>query len=161
VRRGRQDDFQLAARLLPEWSAFQLDQAIAATDLDLEHRPAWWSVARLFQWLLFLALWAGLAWWVGTLIWPGLPRPLAGPLAFPLALALGGLSVGWLLSGLSRLAVGAQAKAKAATASRRLRRAISQVTQRSVLGPVNEELRRHNQAQADLNLLLAPRRRAS
>jgi GTP-binding protein EngB required for normal cell division len=159
--RGWQDAIQRAARLNQAELPDRLDQAIAATELDLDRRPTWWSLARLFQWLFFIALLAGLAWWGGSLIWSALPRPMAGPLAYPVVLALGGLLAGLLLSGLSRLAVGAQARAKAATASRRLRRAISQVTQRSVLGPVNEELRRHNQAQTALNLLLAPRRSAA
>ncbi|MDR1386367.1 MAG: 50S ribosome-binding GTPase [Propionibacteriaceae bacterium] len=158
--RGWQDAIQRAARLrqgeLPEL----LDQAIAAADLGLTRRPGWWSLARLAQWLFFIAFVGGLLWWAGALLWPSLPRLTVGPLAGPPALALGGLVAGLLLAGLSRLAVGVQARAKAATAGRRLRRAIGQVTQLAVVAPVNEELRRHNQARAALNRLLSPRRLA-
>ncbi|WP_285103034.1 GTPase [Promicromonospora sp. MEB111] len=66
VTRGVADPWVLAARsrgqagidTLPD----ALDQAVAATRVEAQRRPMWWSLVNVVQWLLVVVLAAGLLW---------------------------------------------------------------------------------------------------
>ncbi|MFD7311697.1 GTPase [Promicromonospora sp. NPDC059942] len=66
VTRGVADPWVLAARsrgqagidTLPD----ALDQAVAATRVEAQRRPVWWSLVNVVQWLLVAVLVAGLLW---------------------------------------------------------------------------------------------------
>ncbi|MFJ3404284.1 GTPase [Promicromonospora sp. NPDC090134] len=66
VTRGVADPWVLAARsrgqagidTLPD----ALDQAVAATRVEAQRRPVWWSLVNVVQWLLVAVLAAGLLW---------------------------------------------------------------------------------------------------
>ncbi|WP_369371632.1 GTP-binding protein HSR1 [Promicromonospora sp. Populi] len=85
VTRGVADPWVLAARSrgqeginkLPD----ELDQAIAATRVEVTRRPVWWSLVNIVQWSLVVAVVAGLLWLLvlfgfAYLQLPPLPTPV-------------------------------------------------------------------------------------
>ena len=137
-----------------------IDQAVLSTDLGTRLGRTWWSIVRVLQWLILVAAVGGLVWlavnfvMTGYLGLPALPTPQVGALPLPTVLAVGGIAIGLLAAGVSRVAVGLGAKTTAAAAVRRLRRAMEKVAQDSVITPINDELRRHDQAKAALDQIV-------
>ena len=136
-----------AARPHDDDLADELDQAVLRTPLR-EKNPRWWSLVGGLQVALALAAVVGLLWLlvVGVVAWlqlPELPTPDVGPVALPTVLLLGGLIGGLLLAALSRwfAAVGARRRARAV--EKRLRAAVAEVAQGSVIEPVEAVLQRH------------------
>jgi hypothetical protein len=158
--RGWQQAVQRAARSQEGSLPDQLDHAIGAANLGIDQKPGWWTLVKILQILLFACFLVGAVWlaldffghdYLGL---PEIPRPAVGKVPLPSLLAVGGLVLGLILAGLSRVAVIAHAKARQVATARTLRQAIARVTDGAVVGPVNAELRRHNQARAALDHLL-------
>lgn len=136
-------------RLLPD----KLDQAVAATDLGLSRTAVWWAIVRVLQWLLVVAVVAGLGWLAADLVLayfqlPLLPRVTWSGWPAPTVLALGGAAAGLLLAGVSRIGVAVGARRKAVRARVALRKSIATVAATEVVAPVTEELNRYERAVA-------------
>lgn len=132
-----------------------LDRAVATTDLDVRRHRRWWTLVRVLQWLLVATVVAGLGWLASAFVLaylqlPPLPRVTWWGLPAPTVLAVGGVAAGLLLAGLSRIGVEVGARRRAARAGRSLRRAISGVSQESVVDPVTAELDRYERARKAL-----------
>jgi GTP-binding protein EngB required for normal cell division len=123
----------------------RLDAALAGTDLGADRIPVWAGLVRALQWLLILAALGGALWLaaiavVAYLQLPEVPTPSVGQLPVPTLLLVGGLVLGIVLALVCRLLVSATARRRARTAERRLRTAISEVSQELVVAPVESEL---------------------
>jgi hypothetical protein len=121
----------------------RLDLAIAETDLGVARLPVWAGVVRVLQWLLILAAIGGGVWSVamaasGTLGSSSVPKVLG--VSLPLLLLIGGVAAGILLALLCRVLVSATARSRAASADRRLREAVHEVSDELVVTPVATEL---------------------
>ena len=121
----------------------RLDLAIAETDLGVARLPAWAGVVRVLQWLLILTAIGGGVWSVamaasGTLGSSSVPKVLG--VSLPLVLLMGGVAAGILLALLCRVLVAATARSRAASADRRLRAAVHEVSDELVVTPVATEL---------------------
>lgn len=135
--------------LLPD----DLDKAMAVTDLGTDRGTWWWTIVRVLQWILMLAVVVGLGWLAVNAVLAyfmlvGLPVPQVGveggfhaPL--PTVLALGGAAGGLLLALVSRLFVELGARAAARRARSALTRAIHRVARDTIIDPVRAELDRH------------------
>jgi hypothetical protein len=161
----------VAASMTREWSAAvrrasvsrfddlndALDKAVTGTDLGVSRTPLWWRLVRGLQWLLVLAALAG-GLWLGALAVFGylrLPAPATPDylgLPVPTLLLIGGVAVGVVLALLCRLLVGISARAKARSTDRRLRAAITEVTQRVVIGPIDAEVEAYRTVQDGLRV---------
>jgi hypothetical protein len=122
-----------------------LDKAITSTDLGVSRTPVWWRLVRFLQWLLILTaagggLWLGGLAMMGFLQMPAPRTPRYGGFPVPTLMLLGGVVVGVALALGSRVFTGIAARARAASADRRLRAAISEVTERLVIEPIEAEV---------------------
>lgn len=125
-----------------------LDHAVASTGLGLPERAAWWRGADLVQWLLVIAMVAGLGWWGAIAVAERLAVPLPAPpvwgeVPWPTVALLGGAALGLLVAGVARLVVAAGARRRARHARARLRTAVGQVADHVVVEPVETVLARH------------------
>ncbi|HYO40973.1 MAG TPA: GTPase [Nocardioidaceae bacterium] len=132
-----------------------LDKAVTSTDLGVSRTPVWWRLVRVVQWALVLTALVGGLWLAGLAVMgylqmpaPTTPRYRGFPL--PTLLLLGGVLAGILLGLLCRVVVGLSARAKARSADRRLRGAISEVTERLVVEPVQAEVEAYRATQSGL-----------
>jgi hypothetical protein len=121
----------------------RLDLAIAETDLGVARLPVWVNLVRIVQWLLIVTALVGGVWSVamaasGTLGSSSVPT--YGGVSLPLLLLLGGVGAGVLLALLCRLLVSTTARSRAATANRRLRQAVEEVSTELVVAPLEAEL---------------------
>ncbi|MBW0116904.1 GTPase [Pseudonocardia abyssalis] len=154
--RRRQDD-------LPD----ALDRAVASTDLGLDRPPRWWRAAGLLQALLAVLAVAGGVWLLGLYLLtllrlPEPPTPMIGAVPWPTALLLGGLLVGLVLAGISRILAGIGARRRRAAVERRLDRAVAEVADDLVLTPVTAELQAYwDLRQAVTELSRSPGRRGA
>lgn len=133
-----------------ETLADELDQAVATTDLAMERGQGWWKVVSVLQWVILAVCLAGGAWLLldvllGYLQLPTLPSVAVGRLPLPTVMLLGGAAAGVLLGLASRIGVEIGARAKASRAERVLVRSVTEVADRLVIAPVNEELARFNE----------------
>jgi len=127
---------------LPEVSD-RLDLAIAETDLGVARLPVWANLVRVLQWLLIVTALAGGVWSIamaasGTLGSSSVPT-YAG-VSLPILMLLGGVAAGVLLALICRLLVSATARSRAASADRRLRKAVHEVSDELVVAPIEAEL---------------------
>ncbi len=124
-----------------------LDRAVAGTDLEDDHRPAWWSLAGGVQALVAVAMAVGAAWLLAAFVvaWlqlPPLPMPdvAAGvPIAWPTVLLLGGIVVGLAVGALSALAARAGATRARARVRTRLDERIRHVVDDVLVDAVEAE----------------------
>ena len=122
-----------------------LDRAVSGTDLGVSRTPLWWRSARVLQWALFLTALAGGLWLAGLAVLGYLQMPAPGTPDYrgfpvPTLMLLGGVVVGILLAMLCRALAGVSARARARSADRRLRAAISEVTEDLVVQPIEAEV---------------------
>ena len=101
------------------------------------------GAVRLLQWLLILTALVGGGWTLalaasGSLGDDAVPE-VAG-IDVPILMLVGGVVAGILLALLCRLLVAATARKRAATANRRLRAAVHEVSSELVVAPVEREL---------------------
>ncbi|WFE37720.1 GTPase [Micromonospora sp. WMMD998] len=128
-----------------------LDHAVAATDLGMDGRPAWWRMVGGIQWLVTLAALAGLLWLVlgyalRFLGLPALEYPKLGEVPWPTVLLLGGLLAGLLVAALTRPVVGWAAGRARHQAEQRLLTSVGSVGEKYVLDPVWAVLARYGAA---------------
>ncbi|GAA1392528.1 YfjP family GTPase [Luteococcus peritonei] len=150
--RGWADAVRTASRRDDKLLADELDKAVATTDLAMDRGQGWWKIFQVLQWLLIAAVVVGLV-WLGArfaMIYFGLPPLDLGPtwhgFALPTLLVIGGVAAGLLLAAVSRLLVEFAARAKAARATAVLEKSIGRVSEERIIGPINAELRRYEQA---------------
>jgi energy-coupling factor transporter ATP-binding protein EcfA2 len=123
----------------------RLDRTLATTDLDAEKIPGWAGAVRFVQWVLIIIALTGGVWLAALAVMKYLDMPspstptLLG-LAVPLWMLVAGASLGVLLAFVCRLLVASTAKTRARTADRRLRDAISGVSDELVIAPIKAEL---------------------
>ncbi|GAA1014327.1 hypothetical protein Aple_079880 [Acrocarpospora pleiomorpha] len=136
-----------AARSRTDDLADTLDQAVATTSLGVSKRPHWWRAVGLLQWLLFAIMIAGALWLLAYfglsyLQLPEASAPTIGRLPWPTALLLGGAITGLLVALLSRLAAWLGGRHRAHKANKALQSSVTEVGERLVLTPAQEELTR-------------------
>jgi len=140
------------AASLPE----AVDQAVVATDLGMEAKRGWWSVVRLFQWIIFAITVLGLGWLATNVVlsvflqMPAVPAPKLWTLPLPTWLVIGGVAAGLILAGISRIGVAVSAKAASVRVQYRLRKAMEKVAVEQIITPIDDELDRYRQAQEAL-----------
>ena len=155
MNRGWSQAVRAAARSRQDALPDALDRAVATTDLDLDKHRGWWNVVRVLQWLLIVAVVAGLLWLGSAFVLaylqlPPLPKVSWWGFPAPTVLTIGGVLAGLVLAGLSRVGVEVGARRRAARARTSLRSAIARVSDDLVLAPVNEERRRYGDARKAL-----------
>jgi GTP-binding protein EngB required for normal cell division len=136
-----------------------LDRAVVGTDLGVSRTPLWWRVSKLLQVLFALCLLGGLLWLaalaiLGYLQIPAPDAPEQYGLPLPTLLLLLGLGGGLALAVVGRFVNGLVAKSKARSAERRLRSAISGVTDDLVLEPIEAELAAYAEVRRSLDAAL-------
>ena len=137
-----------------------IDQAVVSTDLGLSEKRRWWTVVRVFQWMVLAVAIIGLGWLAtnfvltGFLLMPALPTFPLGALPMPTWIVIVSVAVGLLLAGISRLAVAIGAKSASVRAVGRLRKAMERVAITYVITPIDNEIERHDHAQEVLDQIL-------
>ncbi|MFC0221667.1 YfjP family GTPase [Nocardioides zeicaulis] len=137
----------------------RLDRAVASTDLGADRIPAWAGLVRVLQYLLILSAIVG-AGWLGLLALnsyarlPDIPTPEVGAFPLPTLLLVGGILLGLLLALVCRWLVAMTARKRARTADKRLRDAISEVSQEVVVAPVQAELASYAEVREALSAAL-------
>jgi GTP-binding protein EngB required for normal cell division len=123
----------------------RLDRAIAATDLRADRIPIWAGLVRVLQWLLIIAAVVG-GGWLAVLAFgsyarlPEPPTPELREFPIPTLMLLGGVALGVLLALVCRVLVSMTARRRARSADKRLRDAISAVSEELVVHPIQAEL---------------------
>ncbi len=136
-----------------------LDRAVASTDLGADRIPIWAGLVRVLQYLLIVSAVIGAA-WLGVLAFgsyarlPEPPTPEWRGLPVPTLLLIGGVLAGLLLALVCRGLVALTAKSRAASANRRLRAAISEVSEDVVVAPIRTEIARCAEAREGLAVAL-------
>jgi hypothetical protein len=132
-----------------------LDRAVVGTDLGVTKVPIWWRLARFLQVLFALAvvggaLWLGVLAVLGYLQIPAPSTPRRYGLPLPTLLLLLGLVGGLVLGLVGRVLNGLVARSRARAADRRLRSAISEVTDELVVKPIDAELAAYGEVRRHL-----------
>jgi GTPase Era involved in 16S rRNA processing len=123
----------------------RLDRAVASTDLGAAKIPVWAGLVRVLQYVLIVSAVLG-AGWLALLAFgsyarlPEPPTPEVGAFPLPTLMLLGGVGLGILLALVCRWLVSLTAKARARSADKRLREAISEVSAEVVVTPIQAEL---------------------
>jgi hypothetical protein len=136
-----------------------LDRAVGGTDLGASRTPAWWRIGRFLQLLLALAVVAGALWLAGLVALGYFQLPVPDPpeeygLPLPTLLLVGGLAGGLAFGVLARVVNRLVARSRARSADRRLRAAITEVTEELVVQPVEAELDAYGQVRRALETAL-------
>jgi GTP-binding protein EngB required for normal cell division len=160
----------VAATLAPRWAfavraasgwhrggsglSAALDGAVRGVEIR-QSSPLWWPVVGAAQLLLAVIAAVGFAWLgvIGVLDWVrSAPSevPFLGPVPLPTAMLVGGLALGGLLIGISRLLVEAGAGRLRQQLARRLNDVVGEVAQVWVLTPVNDVLADHREVRVAL-----------
>ena len=123
----------------------RLDRAVASTDLGADKIPVWAGLVRVLQYVLIVSALVG-AGWLALLAFgsyarlPEPPTPEVGAFPLPTLLLLGGVGLGLLLALVCRWLVSLTARSRARKADKRLRDAISEVSEEMVVAPIQAEL---------------------
>jgi GTP-binding protein EngB required for normal cell division len=132
-----------------------LDRAVVGTDLQVTETPSWVRAVSAVQFIGLLAALVGLGWMAGLLALqlsgsatPDPPRVWG--LSLPLILLVGGLLLGWLLSVVSATFADRSAHRAARVADRELRAAVSDVSLKHVVAPLEAELGAYERARTAL-----------
>jgi hypothetical protein len=137
----------------------RLDRAVASTDLGADRIPVWAGLVRVLQYVLILSAILG-AGWLALLAFgsyarlPEPPTPEVWSFPLPTLLLLGGVGLGLLLALVCRWLVSMTAKARARTADKRLRDAISEVSTETVVEPIQAELASYGAVREGLSVAL-------
>jgi energy-coupling factor transporter ATP-binding protein EcfA2 len=120
----------------------RLDRAVAGTDLGPDRVPLWQRAVGGLQWVLALVALAG-ALWLLALVALGffqlddvVPLPRTHGVPLPTLLLAAGLLAGLLLGLVTRPLVRLRARRRGRAAARRLRRAVDDVAEDELLGPM-------------------------
>ena len=135
---------EASVSLLPDLND-ALDTAVSGTNLGVARTPIWWSAVRVLQWALILTALSGAVWLAGLALMGYLQLPASDAPDYegfpvPTLMLLGAVAAGILLALLCRVLTGLSARSKARSADRRLRAAISEVTERLVIEPIEVEI---------------------
>ncbi|WP_026926253.1 GTPase [Granulicoccus phenolivorans] len=139
----------------------RLDRAIATTDLGLDADRGWWRAITVLQWILIVAVLAGLI-WLGVdflmlyLQLPPLPTVQWRGFGVQTLLVVGGVAAGLLVALFARIGVEIGARSKQRSARRALQKSIARVTDKLVIEPVNAEVTRYETVRRDLAEVLGP-----
>ncbi|HEX5087906.1 MAG TPA: GTPase [Nocardioides sp.] len=136
----------------------RLDRQIGATDLGVARIPVWAGAVRVLQWLLILAALLGGGWTLALAVSGSLGDdsvPEYWGIDLPVLLLVGGVVVGILLALLCRILVDVTARNRAATADRKLRAAVHDVSAELVVKPVEQELEAFRTVRTGLDKALA------
>ncbi len=129
-----------ATRRLPD----ALDQAVAATDVQIGRRPVWWWIVGFFQWLGLLLATAGALWLLAlaaaSFLQLDLTAPDVGALPVPTIMLVGGALIGVVLAGVSLAAARTGAARRAATVRKQLRDVVARVAEDVVVEPLERAL---------------------
>lgn len=124
-----------------------LDQAIAGTDVKAGRKSWWWGVFNVVQWLALLTAVGGLGWLAVLAVLgylqlpvPEVPRVEGWPL--PTLMIAGGAALGVLLAITAKFITAGAARARAGSARKRLKAAVTQVAGEHVVEPVETEIGR-------------------
>lgn len=133
-----------------------VDSAVDATDLGVTRSRPWMRLVNVVQWLLLLAVVAGVAWWVAVTVSDstGLPDPELAGAPVPLIVAVAALVLGIALGIAGRIGVRVSAGRQAQEADRALRSSIGTVAEQQVLAPLDTELRAYDATRAGLQSAL-------
>ncbi|EON24878.1 MULTISPECIES: YfjP family GTPase [Nocardioides] len=137
----------------------RLDRAVAATDLGADKIPWWAGLVRLLQWLLIIAAVVG-GGWLALLAFgsyarlPEPPTPDLRGFPIPTLLLLGGIGLGVLLALVCRVLVSLTARRRGRSADKRLRDAITSVSEELVVQPVQAELAAYSSMRDGLAIAL-------
>ncbi|HBX81701.1 MAG TPA: ABC transporter, partial [Propionibacteriaceae bacterium] len=120
-------------------------------EIDDDRPRVWWVLVTIVQWLLMIAVVAGVLWWFANpvLVLLGLPMlPSVTWRGLPAQWVLvgGGIAGGVLLGLLSSVFVNIGSRMRARKVRRVLTQRLDKVTQREILGNVDMELQRYAQA---------------
>jgi predicted GTPase len=119
----------------------RIDAALGRVDLGASRLPVWAGLVRVLQWLLIIAALGGAVWTVADAVSGSLKDATkVGGVALPLAILIAAVVVGIVLALVCRVLVAGTAKARAASADKRLRTAVSDVSREVVVAPVQAEL---------------------
>ena len=118
---------------------------------DTERAPGWWWPARITQWVLVLAVLAGVAWLGGLVVYAVLgvaepPHPLladAGYLPYVALIIVGVLGLGWLLATGCRSLVLSAADRRREEMEDNMRDQITAVAKELIVGEIDGEMRRY------------------
>ncbi|WP_036923236.1 GTPase [Propionicicella superfundia] len=149
--RGWADAVKEAARSNRALLPGRLDAAIAGTDLQFERGQSWWTVVRVLQWLLIVAVVAGLGWLAVDFLLlylqlPALPGVTWWGFPAQTVLAVGGALAGIVLAGVCRIGVELGARRKRVRARTAIRRSVATVASTEIVAPVTAELDRYQRA---------------
>jgi GTP-binding protein EngB required for normal cell division len=134
----------------------RLDAALAGTDLGVARIPVWAGLVRVLQWALVLCALGGALWLAGLFVLaylsPNRDVPVPDWWGFPVPtlMLVGGVAAGLLLALVCRFLVAATARSRARSADRRLRGAISGVSEELVVAPVRAELAAYDTVRSGL-----------
>ncbi|MGL5811168.1 MAG: ABC transporter, partial [Nocardioides sp.] len=137
----------------------RLDGALASTDLGADEIPGWTAAVRAMQWLLIVIALAGGVWLAALIVmnYLDMPAPVTPELvgiAWPIWLAFGGVLAGLGLAMFCRLLIASSSRKQASIADRRLRSAISEVSEELVIAPVKSELAAYDAVRGGLERAL-------
>ncbi len=124
----------------------RLDLAVAdAVRLVRPRKPRWWQAIGVLQIVLAIAVVIGALWLLGLAVatWfqlPQLPTPSIRRIPVPTGLVFGGASLGWALSLLSGSVARVGGQRSGTKAAKQIERAVAQVADELVLGPIQQEL---------------------
>jgi len=146
---GAPEGWVLAARrradIPQEQMADALDTAVAGAVVVDGGAPVWWRLVGFVQWaFLAVAVLGGL--WLGLLAGAAYLRlatpdpPQWGEVPWPTGALIGGVALGLVVAGASRIAADVGARRQARRATARLRAAVAAVADRAVVAPVDEVL---------------------
>jgi hypothetical protein len=117
-----------------------LNAAVSRTDLGVSSDPWWWGVARVLQWLLFIAAVVGACWLAALAALAYLRLSVPDPVdvhgvALPTLLLVAGVLLGVIVALVCRRLAEISARRRAARAGGRLTAAIAEVTDQLVVQP--------------------------
>ena len=149
--RGWADAVKSAARGNQALLADKFDMSIATAEIDDDRPRVWWVLVTIVQWLLMIAVVAGVLWWFANPVLvllglPMLPSVTWRGLPAQWVLVVGGIAGGVLLGLLSSVFVNIGSRMRARKVRRVLTQRLDKVTQREILGNVDMELQRYAQA---------------
>lgn len=163
VTKGFTDPWALAVRRAATSREGDLtdavDRAVGKTDLGDLGVPGWCRGFQFLQWVLLLVALAG-AVWLGVLAGMGylkLPQPSTPDwhgFPWPTLMLGGGVVLGLLLALLGRFLVGLSGRARARAVEKRLRAAIIDTTDRTVIAPMDAELEHYRLAREGIDRAL-------
>ena len=126
-----------------------LDRAVSEVELGVK-TPWWCRAVQGFQGVLLLAALSGLVWLISLGAGGTLVAPVWHGWSVPALLVAVGVGGGLLLSLVCQGLVRISARMRARAARRRLRAAVTEVTERLVVAPVRAELEAYEEARAGL-----------